>query len=495
MRHRHKLPAMLARLFIFDFHSSALIDTSRVCLRWYFSHCYLFTLCIKHVSEDFWLHTMSETLDIILFQPPRMLDLLPRYPCSLTSPSPSTAFLSNSAYLVSLSIAAERMHFSRPLTVCISFLTFTAAAPSSNIACSEDIPRSHIFERGNTLPCRLANRLTTIKGAFENPSVHQLSPSLIPSPPFAGLVPPHTDPYSPLSDSWAAVPNPLPPKHSISTKPRGADRTSAKKTSTLVQRGLGASCSNPGGCRPGRGTLKSFAVAPAYLVLQCDSRHQRECDEVCRCDVAGEIICDRSSREKAQQHYETDVHYHRLMLKARTCRRTCICNNDLSRGSQPPPRSPRRSTSLSGSKSSIPDAALPPAFNKRGSMNSCLKNPKKCRPTAASTTLSLSDPLSDTAQADVAPSTPLSTLTGKAGTSRALPIECRGSNQDYCKHNCDCVGPGRMLCDKRTLAEKERLLQTPWHFLPLNAEAEAEKRQTKITEECKKSCRCEDKSV
>lgn len=388
------------------------------------------------------------------------------------------------------------MYLSKPLTVCISFLTFTAAAPSSNLACSGNIPRSLIFERGNTLPCRLGNRLTTLKGALEHPSVHQLSPSLIPLPPPTDPFPPHADPYSPLSDDWAMVPNPHSLKQTVSKNPQGADRAWAKKTSTLVQRGIGAPCFESGGCRPGRGTLNGLAVAPAYLVLQRGSRHQTECDQGCRCNVAGEIICDRSSREQAQQHYETDLRYHRLTLKARTCRRTCMCNNDLPRDSQLPPRSPGRSSaSLPDFKLSAPDAALAPVMYKRGTMHSCLKNPEKCRPTSTSRPSSPSNSLSDTAQADVAPLAPLSTSTRINETSRAPPIECRGSNQDHCKHHCYCVSPGRMRCDKQIRAERERLLQTPWSFLPWKAEEEVEKRQIKITDECKKACRCEDKSV
>ena len=73
--HRYKPPTMLARLFVSDCYSSILTDASEVRLRWYFSHCYIFALCIKHVSEDAWLHTISETLTICPFQPPRLLNI------------------------------------------------------------------------------------------------------------------------------------------------------------------------------------------------------------------------------------------------------------------------------------------------------------------------------------------------------------------------------------------------------------------------------------
>lgn len=397
------------------------------------------------------------------------------------------------------------MHLSKPLTVCISFFIHATAAPSSDPASFGDVAQFRILERGNTPPAKLSHRVNVLRYSKPLPPVNQLSsPSKASTSPDDDFPPP-ADPFSPPSDSWAAVPNPLSSAQAVFKNPHAADPSTPKRASPLAERGAVNSCFQPGGCQPGKGTHKGtpkdLPSLPIYFYLQCRSADQEDCDQICRCNDAGQISCDKLSKNQ-----QSDLRYRLLSFKTRACYRRCQCVNDPSRDPYFRPASAHRASSLPATvEFTSPNRASTPQVVKRGAMQSCSKHSEKCKSDTASPASSPSG------QLDYGDSTPpgrrlssarsapwgpfLSSFDSKHVTSRGRRIQCTGANKNYCKRNCYCAGPGNMVCDKQRESEIERLMQTPSHFLRWRAEEAADKGIEKIFAECEKSCRCLEKPV
>jgi len=376
------------------------------------------------------------------------------------------------------------MHLSKPLPVCISFLVLAAAASSSNLFPSGNVLQSHLLERGN-LPGRLSHRLTAYKPFSGSPPASQLSPPSNQLALSVESIPPPVDPYSPLSDSWAVLPNPHSPTQPVFTKPHSLDRSPGKGTASLVERGRFFSCFKPGGCPSGKGSRSSLAVHPESP-LQCGPAKQKDCDQVCRCNATGNIICDVLPRDNVRKYEKADKHYEYLRLMKRVCRYTCQCANASSRDLHPGPPSSRGSSPGQPDRDTIPDAPRTPLLVERGAMQSCTENPEKCRPNTRSRASSQSRPLPDSAPADKALLSPFPTEHVPTVTSRGLPIECGGPDKNNCKSHRYCVGSRYMSCDKQSKSDYERLLQTPAYPKPWKAEEAVKKQVAKIRRESRR---------